>query len=554
MKNKIVAVLIFCGFLIKTYGQDTIPFINFIDPKPEWKVATYDPTFVKDPLGYFENGYEGKFSVGIKPYRDKILIMENTLGQALYQSNIGLLLTMVHQSDGKIEWIHAWTENTGLTHREMYGLFNFEMNDMDDSITLGSCRDTASLNINSSVGRTFLCKPSIRTINLLTGDFISQFNNEESDYLAFSEDGSRVVINSKKEPYFVTHKVSTFDTAFVNNVYIQPLNDTAGYDLDLTYVISDTSTIPYQIPTRNFTPIISDIDKNTLVVFMGDNHINDKVNSPKRLTMYIVDISDKSNIKIITKRNIEELLTFPQSDGRMSFSRTNNAFIFGYTLRDDDNKIFYYFNLFDNKGNHIKKVDPFEMGNRRYFNTYSVGDYNDEYYFTSIYYKTSLKFGVDLFKINLKSGVLSLVKELQFEEDSKKQVRCLFNNYMDKQGNIYIGFQLTYQNPPDLRNYNQYYKFSAKSLGIETNVIELKNVSINLYPNPTEQILNINFDNMISQGKIIIENINGQIVYEDFISFEDAKQISVLNLTKGLYIVKVHIGGQQKYISKFVKV
>jgi len=76
--------------------------------------------------------------------------------------------------------------------------------------------------------------------------------------------------------------------------------------------------------------------------------------------------------------------------------------------------------------------------------------------------------------------------------------------------------------------------------------------NISVYPNPTQQVININFNN-IESGKVILtfRNALGSIVRERTIaSNASTEQLFLDQLASGIYFLEVKIDGQQKHVEK----
>lgn len=63
--------------------------------------------------------------------------------------------------------------------------------------------------------------------------------------------------------------------------------------------------------------------------------------------------------------------------------------------------------------------------------------------------------------------------------------------------------------------------------------------SLILFPNPTNEIININFSNSVSAAKIIIYDTTGKIILTNEIENSDSNQINISNLNNGIYFVKI---------------
>jgi len=90
----------------------------------------------------------------------------------------------------------------------------------------------------------------------------------------------------------------------------------------------------------------------------------------------------------------------------------------------------------------------------------------------------------------------------------------------------------------------------AVNSGCDYNVglIELENY-INLYPNPTHDLLNIEISNEVNVTSILIEDLNGKIIH----SYTNASgEINLSDLMNGIYIVRIHTD-LGEYISRIIK-
>ena len=77
---------------------------------------------------------------------------------------------------------------------------------------------------------------------------------------------------------------------------------------------------------------------------------------------------------------------------------------------------------------------------------------------------------------------------------------------------------------------------------------DFKQQSIELYPNPTKTILNINIGNITNLDKITVTDLTGKIILQT----QNTTKINVADLAVGIYIIEVN-AGDKKFQSKFVK-
>ncbi|MGB5419081.1 M64 family metallopeptidase [Algibacter sp.] len=81
------------------------------------------------------------------------------------------------------------------------------------------------------------------------------------------------------------------------------------------------------------------------------------------------------------------------------------------------------------------------------------------------------------------------------------------------------------------------------SLGVDDILSEQHNYTISLYPNPTSNILNLEFEsNSVSNLKVEIMSIDGKKVKSDKLSNYESKQVDISNLSQGIYIANFYSG------------
>lgn len=72
-------------------------------------------------------------------------------------------------------------------------------------------------------------------------------------------------------------------------------------------------------------------------------------------------------------------------------------------------------------------------------------------------------------------------------------------------------------------------------------------VKLTLFPNPTNNILKLNYNSFID--KVIISDFLGKVI---LVETNTTNEINVESLSKGIYIIEV-ISGKDKFFSKFIK-
>ena len=88
----------------------------------------------------------------------------------------------------------------------------------------------------------------------------------------------------------------------------------------------------------------------------------------------------------------------------------------------------------------------------------------------------------------------------------------------------------------------------GSNLGVTTNDIQ----KFQVYPNPSTGIFTIQTENLITNAKIAVADLNGRIVHETKIENLDSKALDLNNLQSGIYILNVS-NGENKYSQKIIK-
>lgn len=90
---------------------------------------------------------------------------------------------------------------------------------------------------------------------------------------------------------------------------------------------------------------------------------------------------------------------------------------------------------------------------------------------------------------------------------------------------------------------------AISTVGIKEDVINFNKIEI--YPNPSSSITNIELYSPLKNGKIVICNSMGEIIFEETIINESKKEINLKNIATGIYFVKVS-DGEKQHVQKLV--
>jgi Secretion system C-terminal sorting domain len=552
MINKFTFPLILiCNSLLSQLSPKSINFTNI---EPDWTYISKDTNFVQSTQDPYSSPYSNRYPYSIKEYRNKIILFENTYSQNIYLGPAGVLVHQLDKETGNLIWIHHWNEFVGLKHREDYNYFNLRVRDEDNFLHLGSCRDVDTINYTRPA-LFFECLPSIRKIDLESGILVEQKFNTQEDLLKGYATVSRVMVNSNQDAFFITRDTANTDTALVNKVIIQSLDSNINYEIGRTLILFDTTTIPEEIPSRNFNPFYLQLDANTIAVFFGDNEINDLKNSPKRLNFVLVDITDKNNIYVKKQKNITDLIKYPQSNGYVDVLNMETGFVFGQNLVDELNNRYYYLRWFSKQGELLVKTDKLIVNGKSYLYALAIGEFEKDLYLFGLTRENGL-WQHDLIKIDHNSGIASLVKALKYVNQPQMDVRTTLYSHIDKTGNIYCCFECTVPQNDLTTKYLEYIKFSAQSLGITNTIDEVVDHNeIKIRPNPASNELTILADDALD-GTIKIYNYTGQNVLEfDTNNLNSGQTINISTLPIGMYHFQYVPRFTTKYkFLKFIKI
>ena len=76
-------------------------------------------------------------------------------------------------------------------------------------------------------------------------------------------------------------------------------------------------------------------------------------------------------------------------------------------------------------------------------------------------------------------------------------------------------------------------------------IFEFEHMSFSMFPNPANDLLVIQLDNLAQDALLLINDVSGRVVFEKHIEFGELKiNFSVEELSSGLYSVQLHSGNR----------
>lgn len=91
----------------------------------------------------------------------------------------------------------------------------------------------------------------------------------------------------------------------------------------------------------------------------------------------------------------------------------------------------------------------------------------------------------------------------------------------------------------------------GSSLILSTNEIE-NNFHINIFPNPANELLTIQSDKNIQNGKIILTDLSGREIASQNLNQQNSNQIDISKFSNGIYLLKIYSGNTVLKIEKLV--
>ncbi|GAA4805747.1 M64 family metallopeptidase [Litoribaculum gwangyangense] len=113
---------------------------------------------------------------------------------------------------------------------------------------------------------------------------------------------------------------------------------------------------------------------------------------------------------------------------------------------------------------------------------------------------------------------------------------------------------LKVDNHETIHVYTVTWTINYSTLGLEDITSAINNLSINMYPNPTNSIINFKFENLRNLNlKIDIVSLDGKKIESLFVSNYETQQLDLGNLSKGIYITNFYVDNVLVTSKKIVK-
>lgn len=98
----------------------------------------------------------------------------------------------------------------------------------------------------------------------------------------------------------------------------------------------------------------------------------------------------------------------------------------------------------------------------------------------------------------------------------------------------------------------RYLNFIDLSTSIIKNPLQIYNANLNVYPNPVEDILNIKFIDVLSEGIISILTLKGEVIQTKYTNNDSLVSFNISSLPQGIYICR-YVNSKETKTIKIIK-
>jgi len=546
MKFKLIFIILITVFFKSFLISQIVPYvpIEFIDYTPKWIHIPIDSTLIDneryDGMNHFTSN---DFPLPLLLEKDYMYITANTIVKnENNQKNAGGLIEKIDVNTGQTVWSSYFDSRNNDRDEYIESIFYNENKDLE-VITDRRIKNDKYWG-NDALGDTAVLSRWV--FNKNTGEILGHNYIDSKDTLAktikFSKHNRRLLYHQRNGnfQYFRTdgldYSLSILDEN--GRILKSKVTDTIKfekyYDFDSIYV-----------PAFNRMKKINDDTLITLDLIY-DRYKREKFDRQTRINLY------NKKLEITKSLSIDSLLPDRFDFLRIYTSNDKYFSLFGrfkeyYVKRDT---LFYRF--FDYDGNLIRHFTSI-YNNENVFFKYTYLEIEKEFLIVALdRYFTKL-----IFLKPKEDGTFEFVKEFYFKDNGRAFIPRLIMQL--KNGDILMKGKNSNKvaDITKLQQWNNWVCISAKDLGLKsTSIVEaIKDLpEIKIYPNPTKDILNIEFQDSF-EGNVEVKNELGQSILKKKIEEVINLKLDVSSLISGIYFIEIHdFNGQLIYkINSFIK-
>ncbi len=509
--------------------------IEFNEAVPIWHRIMVDTTFIPLVGQPNFNKYNSLSPISIHRHENHIYLMASSKERrTLY--DYGFVLDKLDKDTGHLLWSHHNTQYID-GHNDFYHNLYF---DGDKIEMVGVVKEEVEL------------FSSYKALNKQTGILdrytksswvLPSFYNRYFNGLVYVNDS--LFINT----YSVGEQIGSSES------YNYGVN-TEVYDRNMTllnnvrFLFDFENLGPFSIDQPNFT---RRLNKNTLVSLAYKDRFDSWDNLGTK--MMWVDISDPFKIDNFRLKDYTDLVPGTKETFlNQRFIALNNTIFLSHRYPNFDIQQNVNYLLWLDSIGEIKTFIPVVHHNNHFYTRTHIIHANDDYAYLLADPSSTGRYGYDILKIYNGVDTVSFVSSITTKKNDEEfgaQINAVFeDDYL-----IFGGFTRYSGERPN--TYTGFHCFKASDLGmtfgpVNTNDVIKKYSDFKIYPNPTANTLYLKLDHFTEGAKLLVYNMNGQVVVSDYIK-ENYNAIDVSNLHVGMYYLKV-IDGKGEQIGEVKKI
>jgi hypothetical protein len=535
------------------YAQFVPKELNFLNIHENWKYLAKDTNFIKSPKDNRSTPYSGRNPWHIGLFDNDLLILESVIGQTPWRGTEGCLIHNLKVQNGQINWIYHNNTYVGNTHREEYGYSDIRKN-INGNFEIVGLRGVEPLD-TSRFYLGFYGTPIRRVINNDDGTTLSV--NYSKDTTKFDQNyfgyGNITIVNSKRIPRRVAWNYSFKDSTLFDKIEFCNINDEMKTVLPCEDSIMHSTELKTSDISLFYVPQLRKLTMDTMVILFGTKNPVEGESTISKMEVYYVDHSD--GIKIVKKVDVTNDIYHPQGgwDGDIVFKTIDENLFLAQQINFISDSSFIWLNWYDKNGNLLNKIDKLKYGDIRYRNFYFLGVKDGILYIAAVHNDIETE-GFDILRIYPGNSEIEKCGYLARKKEELLEYRISCSKFLPD-NKIMIGFWANEKIDGKDFNFQYYYCFNTKDLGITTKTedINLLSKNIKIYPNPANDYILLSCENAEAAYVEMIDQL-GRIISQEKAFECEEKSIDISGLKPGLYFIRLtNNSGRVVGSGKFVK-
>ena len=524
-------IFLSCTFL---YSQVDPPNLLFEEIDSKWYYFSKDTNNSVSPYWF-------RLPIEIKHKDSFLFIFEMNTTPSPYKGNDGSIVSKLNYHTGKLNWINLFNHYSGNDQR--YDFSKGKLTIHENKIEILGFRDLEYIDTTApNFGfygvpfKAVLSNEMGQIIEKKYGDNTIKYDNH---YVGIGD--KFMVQNHYGELLYVKHHFDLLDSFYNYIVTFYKINEDYNISNDSIYYLkykTETDLNTPFFPTSHNSIILN--NNNNLGIVIIENNAENIFNSPTKAYINVVDISELDKIKDVKTFSFLDEIYFPQDLWNpIIVNSINTDIVIHQTMRPLESPVssssFIWLAWYDYLGNKKSKVDFVKIADLYYRDIRIIGVIDDKLYITGYYEDANNNSKTDI--LYLIEGESEFKKSFTLTLKNRPDILMFVNRTHILPNNDLI---LGYNVETNQGEYQYYYCFDAKTLGLSTNSNDFRNLSFfSISPNPSSSIIEIKTD--ADYDEVIIYNLEGKIV--KCIKSNDP-QIDISSLADATYICEIKKNGK----------